>query len=108
MPTFTLGNFFILDKLPADPKDKWEQFAQFNDNAKNAPLLGFHFNADSVKTEMTALTNVKDEFYASLFTGSVDPKVYVPKAVEKFKAAGLDKVQAEMQKQLDEWKASRK
>ncbi|MDU5142394.1 MAG: ABC transporter substrate-binding protein [Paenibacillus dendritiformis] len=108
MPTFTLGNFFILDKLPADPKDKWEQFAKFNDNAKNAPLLGFHFNADSVKTEMTALTNVKDEFYASLFTGSVDPKVYVPKAIEKFKAAGLDKVQAEMQKQLDEWKASRK
>ncbi|NGP60218.1 ABC transporter substrate-binding protein [Paenibacillus thiaminolyticus] len=108
MATFTLGNFFILDKLPADPKDKWEQFAQFNDNAKNAPLLGFHFNADSVKTEMTALTNVKDEFYASLFTGSVDPKVYVPKAVEKFKAAGLDKVQAEMEKQLEEWKASRK
>ncbi|MBG9792135.1 ABC transporter substrate-binding protein [Paenibacillus dendritiformis] len=108
MPTFTLGNFFILDRLPADPADKWDQFAKFNDSAKNAPLLGFHFNADSVKTEMTALTNVKDEFYASLFTGSVDPKVYVPKAIEKFKAAGLDKVQAEMQKQLDEWKASRK
>lgn len=108
MPAFTLGNFFILDKLPSDPKDKWEQFAKFNDSAKNAPLLGFHFNADSVKTEITALTNVKEEFYASLYTGSVDPKVYVPKAVEKFKQAGLDKVMAEMQKQLDEWKASKK
>ncbi|MEW9103998.1 DUF3502 domain-containing protein, partial [Paenibacillus sp.] len=90
------------------PKDKWEQFAKFNDAAKNAPLLGFHFNADNVKSEVTALTNVKEEFYASLFTGSVDPKVYVPKAIEKFKQAGLDKVMAEMQKQLDEWKASKK
>ncbi|WP_331436874.1 DUF3502 domain-containing protein, partial [Paenibacillus sp. E194] len=37
-----------------------------------------------------------------------DPKVYVPKAVEKFKQAGLDKVMAEMQTQLDAWKASKK
>ncbi|MBN3523984.1 ABC transporter substrate-binding protein [Paenibacillus apiarius] len=108
MPSFTLGNFFILDKLPTDPKDKWEQFAEFNNSAKNAPLLGFHFNGDNVKTEVAALQNVKEEFYASLYTGTVDPKVYVPKAIEKFKQAGLDKVQAEMQKQLDEWKASKK
>lgn len=108
MPGFTLGNFFILDKLPADPKDKWEQFEKFNNSAKNAPMLGFHFNPDSVKTEIAALQNVKEEFYASLFTGTVDPKEYAPKAVEKFKAAGLDKVQAEMQKQLDAWKAAKK
>ncbi|WP_028593884.1 ABC transporter substrate-binding protein [Paenibacillus assamensis] len=108
MPGFTLGNFFLLDKLPTDPKDKWEQFEKFNNSAENAPLLGFHFNADKVKSEVAALQNVKEEFYASLFTGTVDPKVYVPKAIEKFKAAGLDKVQAEMQLQLDEWKASKK
>jgi len=108
MPTFTLGNFFILDKMPTDPKDKWEKFAEFNNSAKNAPLLGFSFNPDSVKTEIAALQNVKEEFYPSLFTGSVDPKVYVPKAIEKFKAAGLDKVQAEMQAQLDAWKANKK
>ncbi|TVX89547.1 ABC transporter substrate-binding protein [Paenibacillus agilis] len=108
MPGFTLGNFFLLDKLPTDPKDKWEQFEKFNNSAENAPLLGFHFNADSVKSEVAALQNVKEEFYASLFTGTVDPKVYVPKAIEKFKAAGLDKVQAEMQTQLDAWKASKK
>ncbi|MCG7408088.1 ABC transporter substrate-binding protein [Paenibacillus sp. ACRRX] len=108
LPGFTLGNFFILDKLPTDPKDKWEQFAKFNDAAKNAPLLGFYFNADNVKTELAALQNVKEEFFASLYTGSVDPKVYISKAVEKFKAAGLDKVQAEMQTQLDAWKATKK
>ncbi|WP_195573749.1 ABC transporter substrate-binding protein [Paenibacillus sp. 1001270B_150601_E10] len=108
MPSFTLGNFFVLDKLPSDPDNKWDEFKKFNDSAKNAPLLGFNFNGDNVKTEMASIQNVREEFFPSLFTGTVDPAVYVPKALEKFKQAGLDKVQAEMQKQIDEWKASRK
>ncbi|WP_028543867.1 ABC transporter substrate-binding protein [Paenibacillus taiwanensis] len=108
MPQFTLGNFFILDKLPTDPDNKWDEFKKFNDAAKNAPLLGFNFDGSSLKTEIAALQNVREEFYPSIFTGSVDPKVYVPRMMEKLKAAGLDKVQAEMQTQLDAWKASKK
>jgi len=39
-------------------------------------------------------------------TGTVDPDEYLPKAIEKFKAAGLDKIIAEAQSQIDAWKAS--
>ena len=48
-----------------------------------------------------------DEFGKSLFTGSVDPEEYLPKLQEKLEATGIDKVIAEMQKQIDEWKASK-
>jgi putative aldouronate transport system substrate-binding protein len=40
-------------------------------------------------------------------TGSVDPEEYLPKAIEKFKEAGIDTIIAEAQKQLNEWLASK-
>ncbi|MNP54655.1 hypothetical protein D3C76_1492270 [compost metagenome] len=52
------------------------------------------------------MQNVKEEFWSSLMTGTVDPNEYLAKANEKFKAAGLDKIIAEAQKQIDEWRAA--
>ncbi|MNT95125.1 hypothetical protein D3C72_2369470 [compost metagenome] len=54
---------------------------------------------------MAAVQNVKEQFWSSLMTGTVDPADYLPKAIEKFKEAGLDKVIAEAQAQLDAWRA---
>lgn len=107
LPTFTLGNLFLLDKLPEDPKDKWEKFEEFNNSAKNAPLLGFALDTSSIRSEIAAVQNVTDEFMKTLNTGSVDPKVYVPKAMEKYKQAGIEKIVAEAQRQVDEWKKSK-
>ncbi|GIP58435.1 ABC transporter substrate-binding protein [Paenibacillus woosongensis] len=106
MPTFSLGNILITYLNENDPADKWEQFKEFNESGKNAPLLGFNFDATNVASEIAAVQNVKDEFWASLMTGTVDPEEYLPKANEKFKAAGLDKIIAEAQKQIDEWRAA--
>ncbi|MBR2569713.1 MAG: ABC transporter substrate-binding protein [Paenibacillus sp.] len=107
MPQFTLGNFFILDLLPEDPKDKWDQFEAFNNSAKNAPLLGFTMDTSKVRTEIATVLNVKDEFEKALTTGTVDPKEYLPKAIEKYKAAGIEKIMEEAQRQIDEWKKSK-
>ncbi|MFD3259715.1 ABC transporter substrate-binding protein [Paenibacillus lentus] len=106
MPTFSLGNILITYLNENDPADKWEQFKEFNASGKNAPLLGFNFDATNVASEIAAVQNVKDEFWASLMTGTVDPEEYLPKANEKLKAAGLDKIMAEAQKQIDEWRAA--
>lgn len=106
MPTFSLGNILITYLNENDPEDKWEQFKEFNASGKNAPLLGFNFDATNVASEIAAVQNVKDEFWASLMTGTVDPEEYLPKANEKFKAAGLDKIIAEAQSQIDEWRAA--
>ena len=56
-------------------------------------------------TEIANVKNAVDEYGPSLNTGSVDPNKVLPKAIEKLKAQGIDKIIAECQKQLDEWRA---
>ncbi|MCA0753606.1 ABC transporter substrate-binding protein [Paenibacillus sp. N4] len=107
MPTFSLGNLFITHLNETDPADKWEGFKTFNDAGVEAPLLGFNFDTSKVTTEIAAVQNVKEEFWAALMTGTVDPEEYLTRANDKFKAAGLDKIIEEAQRQIDEWKASK-
>ena len=106
MPSYSLGNHFILDLYKDDPKDKWDKFKEFNASAVKAPSLGFKFNSDSVRSELAAITNISQEFYPALATGSVDPEEYLPKFNEKLKEAGVEKVLTEIQKQFDDWKSS--
>ena len=87
--------------------DKWATFKEFNIASVDAPSFGFDFDIEPVSTEVAGFGNVMDEFGKSLFTGSVDPEEYLPKLQEKLEATGIDKVIAEMQKQIDEWKAKK-
>ena len=88
-----------------DPQ-KWEKFKAFNESSTKSPALGFVWDPTNVKNEVAACANVKTEFNAPLFTGSIDPEKYLPQYIQKMKEAGLDKIIAEKQKQLDEWAAS--
>lgn len=108
MPTFSLGNVMLTYLNSTDPANKWDEFKKFNDAGKEAPLLGFNFDPTKVTTEIAAVQNVKEEFWAPLMTGTVDPEVYLKRANDKLKAAGLDKIMAEAQRQLDEWRAANK
>ncbi|BBH21949.1 ABC transporter substrate-binding protein [Paenibacillus baekrokdamisoli] len=108
MPTFSLGNVMLTYRDKNDPENKWEEFKKFNASSEKAPLLGFNFDPTKVKTEIAAVQNVKEEFWASLMTGTVDPVKFIPQATKKFKAAGLDKIIAEAQSQVDAWKAASK
>jgi putative aldouronate transport system substrate-binding protein len=76
---------------------------QFNKSAKRSKALGFGFDPTPVKTEYAAVTNVVTQYKMPLETGSVDPDKVLPEFISKLKAAGIDKVIAEKQKQLDEW-----
>lgn len=108
MPYFALGNLFITYTLDNEPKTKWDEFKKFNSDSKKSPALGFKFDATPVNTEVAALRNILDEFGPVLNSGTVDPNEYLPKMNAKLKAAGIDKIVAEMQKQMDQWKASSK
>ncbi|SCW61053.1 putative aldouronate transport system substrate-binding protein [Paenibacillus tianmuensis] len=107
MPSFTLGNMFLLNRFPKDPADKWEQYDKFNKSAKNAPLLGFQFDSSKVENELAAVKSVSEEFKKAFETGSVEPSEVLPKAIDKLKAAGINKVMDEAQKQLDAWRAKK-
>ena len=87
--------------------DKEAFMAEVRKTALVSPLLGFTFNSEPVKNEIAAITNITSQMSPSLFSGDTDPVTGCPQLVEKCKAAGLDKVMAEMQKQIDEWKKTR-
>jgi putative aldouronate transport system substrate-binding protein len=100
---FTLGNMFITYLLANDPPNKWELYKKWNKSAVVSPLVGFSFDSDPVKTELAAINNISKEFNLRIMLGGADPDIYVDKMLDKMKDAGLNKIMAEEQKQIDEW-----
>lgn len=107
VPYWVQGGMFSTYVLENEPADKWAVFKEFNDASMPAPSLGFDFNIEPVKTQVSNFRGVMDEFGGALYTGSVDPDVYVPKLLQKLEQAQADRVIEEMQRQVDRWKASK-
>ncbi|MGE5550914.1 MAG: ABC transporter substrate-binding protein [Bacteroidota bacterium] len=105
---WVFGNQFIQYVYDNEDPNKWDNFKKWNLTASNAKSLGFNFDAEPVKNEVAACGSVWNEFMTPLTVGAVDPEVYLPQAIAKFKAAGLDKIIAEAQKQLDAWLKTKK
>lgn len=81
----------------------WDRMQEFNDSAIKSKALGFTFDPTPVKSEYAALNNVLNEYRLGLENGEMDPDIYLPKFQEALKSAGIDKVVAEKQAQLDAW-----
>ncbi|GMK39129.1 ABC transporter substrate-binding protein [Paenibacillus sp. CCS19] len=88
----------------SDPK-LWDETRAFNASAVKSKALGFAFNSVPVKNEITAVNNVIEQYRKLLESGTVDPADKLDEFNKKLKSAGLEKVIAEKQKQLDEWAA---
>ncbi|RCW42040.1 ABC transporter substrate-binding protein [Paenibacillus prosopidis] len=101
------GNQFLNYVWDTEDPDKWAKFKEFNQNAKVSPALGFVFDSEPVKAEVGAIANVIKQYQKALETGSVDVDKVLPEYEEKLKAAGVDKVVAEKQKQFDAFLASK-
>lgn len=102
------GNQFLNYLFDNEDPQKWEKFKEFNKSGKKSPGFGFTFNSEPVKTQIAAAVNVQKEFDAALDTGSIDLDATLPKYQEKMKAAGIDKIIAEKQKQFDAFRSSKK
>jgi len=83
----------------------WEATEKLNAESEYSKLLGFNFNAEPVKTEIAAVNSVLTE-YGSAFAGFF-PEKY-DEFLTKMKNAGAEKIIAEKQKQIDEWKKTQK
>lgn len=109
IPGYTMGNMFIGYTVDPDPTEKWTAFQKFNAEATRAPLLGFNFNADKVKSEVAAIKVISQEYQPQIFTGAAkDMKATIAEYNKKLEAAGLAKIQTEMQTQIDAFVAANK
>ncbi|WP_375142942.1 DUF3502 domain-containing protein [Paenibacillus sp. D2_2] len=72
------------------------------------PLETFVFNNADVKTEVANVSNVMLRYAIPLEYGVIpDIDKGLAELNKQMKAAGIDKIQAEMQKQIDEFLAKR-
>lgn len=77
---------------------------EINSTATVSPMIGFSLDSTPIKSELAQISAVMDEFIPALLTGSVEPSEIMPEFLNKLEASGADKVQKEIQKQLDAWK----
>ena len=109
MSGWNTGNNWILyineNVTDQQIEDSKKQLAE----AKESPALGFIFNTDSVKSEISAISNTMQQFDTAINTGTVDPDKAIPELMEKLKSEGAyEKVLNEMQKQYDEFLKNKK
>ena len=77
---------------------------EYNFNAAPSYALGFTFDPKPVENEMAQVKAVNEE-YAGIFAGLI-PGEKLDEFIQKQKAAGIDKILAEAERQLKEWKAA--
>ncbi|MBB6734646.1 ABC transporter substrate-binding protein [Cohnella zeiphila] len=105
---WVFGNVFNGYLIEGQAPDTWEVTKKLNETAVVQPTFGFNFDDSAVKAENANIAAIKAEYEPLLDTGTVDPAEYLPEYLNKLKKAGVDKVQAELQRQLDAWLAENK
>lgn len=79
---------------------------EFDASIQNfSPALGYCFVVDDVSTVYSSVSAVVSQYVALISTGAVDPEVELAEFNNALKAAGIEDVIAENQRQLDEWLA---
>ena len=70
-----------------------------------SPANGYIFDLDAVSDQYSAVVTVLDQYRSIIDMGAMDPAESLPEFRSALKAAGIDEVIAENQRQLDEWAA---
>jgi len=104
----TIGNPFIAYTFEGDDPNLSQTIQEWNAAAKKSVALGFTFTSADVQNEMTAISNVLQQYQRVLETGSADPKQVLPEFISQLQAAGIDRVIEAKQAQLDAWAAENK
>lgn len=100
------NNFAILPWAGTAPDMRQRQLDAMN-NAQISPYLGFTLDTSTLQNEITAVTNVINEYKAALDYGTIDPETELPKFIDKLNSSGAQKIIDEAQRQLNEWLASK-
>lgn len=106
---WAIGNTFNAYEIYMEDKSqtlKNEFIKSVNDAAEPSKLQGFTLDTDPIKMELAQVTAVVGEYKTSLNSGAAsDPMGLYEEFQQKLIAAGDDKIVAEIQRQIDEWRA---
>lgn len=104
-PGYSQATFFTMSPVAPNAADQWKRVEEQNKNAKAHVLLGFTLDQSNISTEKTNVDAVISKYKAELRTGAYQGTTedYLKKFNDEMKAAGLDKVLEETQKQVNEF-----
>ncbi len=104
---FASGNVLLSYTTVDEPKDKYERYEAWNQTAVPASDLGIVYDYSQVTDKVTNCTAVLDEYLLPLLLGFVDPDGSdgIANLQQKLKDAGIEEVIAQLQTQLDAFKA---
>lgn len=99
-PQFMLGDYEFPGTFWQDEKE----YADSNPNNVVSPLDGFNFDPEAVTVEIAQMNEIYESAEEMIKTGLAgDANAAMDKLVEDLNRAGLEKVKAEMQKQVNEF-----
>lgn len=102
------GNTFNQYLVPGQTDATNELILKGNDESVPQYMGDWTFDNEKVKSEDAAVNALWQEYGNPLWAGAIDTDKYLTQYVEKIKGAGGEKIQAEVQRQLDEYLKSHK
>lgn len=97
------GNQLLSYVWEGNNPDLYAEIGAFNETAIKSKALGFTFDSSMLNNEIAALGNVVAQYRIPLENGVFDPDIMLPVFIIALRDAGIDKVIAEKQRQLDVW-----
>lgn len=94
------GNQFNAYVTDNQESSLWEETKELNESVKVSPIMGFRANTDAILTEIAQVEAVVAEF-STLQYGDYE-KLY-PQFLKRLEEAGLPKIKAEYQRQINEF-----
>lgn len=99
---WAIGNQFNAKLMVGQLDGIWEETDRLNREAEVTPINGFTFNNENVVNEIANISAVGKEFSRWEFEDDFESRY--DERLAKLKAAGRDKVLAEVQAQLNAWR----
>lgn len=101
------GNVFNAYYTDDIQTGSWPASAELNRTATPSPVLGFVFDRTPVQEEITAVAEAAQEYATPLSAGTVEVDEGINELNQVLTAAGIERVRAELQKQINAWRATR-
>ncbi len=102
-----LANVFIGYCTEDEDPNVKKELQEFDKEAERSKLMSFVFDTTNVQAEIAACSVVEAQYNKQVSLGALDPEPIVKQYLTELKAAGVDKIQEELQKQVDEYLANK-
>ena len=105
---WNMSNTLIINAIDGTPKYEGydEIAADYEKNTFQNPMQAFNFDRTAVETEVANVSAIETEYKSIVYGMNADVEATVSEYRQKLKDAGLDKVQAEYDRQIKEFMAS--